>query len=151
MSQTDFKADASREAFCELVMKLYENLGGTMDSQYNPFTDTNNAAVINAYNAGIIGGTSLTTFSPNASITREQLCVMILKALKAADISVNTQGSYQMAYTDLDSITNWATESVRTLNSYGIINGSGDSLNPLGTVSKEMAVIMIYKAYDVFQ
>jgi hypothetical protein len=135
MSQTDFKAEASREAFCELVMKLYENLGGTMDSQYNPFTDTNNAAVINAYNAGIIGGTSLTTFSPNASITREQLCVMILKALKAADISVNTQGSYQMAYTDLDSITNWATES----------------LNPLGTVSKEMAVIMIYKAYDVFQ
>ncbi|MBS7525998.1 S-layer homology domain-containing protein [Fusibacter paucivorans] len=151
MSQTDFKAEASREAFCELVMKLYENLGGTMDSQYNPFTDTNNPAVINAYNAGIIGGTSLTTFSPNASITREQLCVMILKALKAADISVNTQGSYQMAYTDLDSITNWATESVRTLNSYGIINGSGDSLNPLGTVSKEMAVIMIYKAYDVFQ
>jgi|GEM_PF-2148587 len=146
----DYSGITSREAFAELVMKLYNSLGGSMVSTYNPYIDTTNPDVINAYNADIIGGTSVNTFSPNNSITREQLCVMILKTIKASGIDLDTNGQYRQNYSDIGSISSWAEESVRTLNHYGVISGSGDALDPQGVVSKEMAIIMCLKTYNMF-
>ncbi len=151
MMNSNFKENVTREEFCELVVKMYEKLGGTSHANNNPFTDTNNQEVLKAYNAGIISGTSIKTFSPENSLTREQLCVMITRALDASGKSYELNTSFQKQYRDIDTISGWAKNSVEILNGYKIINGNGESLNPKGTVTKEMAVLMMYRAYEMFQ
>jgi len=75
---------------------------------------------------------------------------MILKTIKASGIDLDTNGQYRQNYSDIGSISSWAEESVRTLNHYGVISGSGDALDPQGVVSKEMAIIMCLKTYNMF-
>ncbi len=152
MMKGDYKSFASREEFAELVMRLYDQLGGAnVSSGDNPFVDTTNTEIIRARNAGIINGTSATTFGPSANLTREQLCVMILRALEATDTSYNTNVNFQKTYSDTKDISSWALESVRVLNSYKIINGSGEGLDPKSTVTKEVAILMLYRAYELFK
>ncbi|MBF4694937.1 leucine-rich repeat protein [Fusibacter ferrireducens] len=151
MITTDFSANATREEFSELVITMYENFGGFVNNGNNPFDDTTNTSVIKAYNAGIISGTGNRTFSPQESITREQLCVMIAKSLDASGRYYNANIDFQKNYADKDAISTWAEKSIRVLNGYGIINGSGDALNPKGKVTKEMAMIMVYNAYKQFE
>jgi len=108
MMMGDFKSYATREEFAELVMKLYGQLGGSsVSSDQNTFIDTNNTEIIKAKNAGIINGTSNTTFSPNNNLTREQLCVMILRTLDASNTSYNKETSFQKSYSDSDKISSW--------------------------------------------
>ena len=151
MMNRNFKENATREEFCELVVRMYEKLGGTVSEGQNPFSDTNNEEVLKAYSAGIISGTSASTFSPDSSLTREQLCVMIIRALDASGKPYELNTSFQKQYMDTDQISGWAENSVEILNGYKIINGNGSSLNPKGTVTKEMAVLMMYRAYEMFQ
>ncbi len=151
MMNSNFKESATREEFCELIVKMYEKLGGTANANNNPFIDTNNQEVLKAYNAGIISGTSATTFSPNSSLTREQLCVMLIRAIDASGKRYELSTPFQKEYNDMDEISSWAKGSVKILNGYEIINGNGADLDPKGIVTKEMAVIMLYKAYELFK
>ena len=151
MMNSNFKESATREEFCELIVKMYEKLGGTANANNNPFIDTNNQEVLKAYNAGIISGTSATTFSPNSSLTREQLCVMLIRAIDASGKRYELSTPFQKEYNDMDEISSWAKGSVKILNGYKIINGNGADLDPKGIVTKEMAVIMLYKAYELFK
>jgi hypothetical protein len=152
MTQENYKAFASREEFAEIIMKFYDNMGGSnITSGGNSFSDTSNPDIIRAQNAGIINGTSATTFSPNANLTREQLCVMILRALDATNTSYNNSTGFQKQYMDQNNISSWATESVKIINGYQIMNGSGDNLDPKGTVTKEMAMLVLYRAYNTFK
>lgn len=151
MITTDFSANATREEFSELVIAMYEKFGNYANNENNPFDDTNNMSVVKAYNAGIISGTGNRTFSPQDSITREQLCVMITKTLDASKRHYNANIDFQKNYMDRNAISTWAEKSIRVLNGYGIINGSGDTLDPKGKVTKEMAMIMVYNAYKQFK
>ncbi len=152
MMNNDYKSYATREEFAELVMKLYDQLGGaSVSSSQNPFTDTTNSEIVRAANTGIINGTSATTFGSNEYLTREQLCVMILRTLDATNTNYNKNVTFQKNYSDEDLISDWALTSVRTLNSYKIINGSGAVLDPKSTVTKEVAILMMYRAYNMFK
>lgn len=152
MMNSNFKSYATREEFAELIMKLYDQLGGkSVSGSSSPFSDTNNTEIIRAKNAGIINGTSATSFGPNENLTREQLCVMILRTLDATKTQYNMNVTFQKAYSDQSKISNWALTSVRTLNSYKIINGTGENLDPQTTVTKEVAILMMYRAYEMFK
>ncbi len=151
MTNGDYRTFATREDFAEIIMTFYDQLGGpTIQSTENNFLDTTNPEIIRAKNAGIINGVNDTTFSPNAYLTREQLCVMILRALDATNKTYLTHDQFQKNYTDQDMISSWAKNSVMIINRYEIMNGSGDRLDPQGTVTKEMAMLMLYRAYDQF-
>jgi len=151
MMNSDYKSYATREEFAELVMRLYDKLGGeSVAGGQNPFIDTTNDEIIRAQKSGIINGTSASTFSPNANLTREQLCVMILRTLQLTGISYSDNGSFQKNYSDTQEISPWALNSVKVLNSYEIINGSGESLAPKNNVTKEEAILMMYRAYKKF-
>lgn len=151
MTNENYGDFATRENFAEIIMTFYDKLDGPMiNSSDNKFLDTNNPEIIRAKNAGIINGVNETTFSPNAHLTREQLCVMILRALEATNTSYITHNQFQKQYTDQEMISPWAKNSVRIINRYEIMNGSGDLLDPQGTVTKEMAMLMLYRAYKQF-
>lgn len=92
-----------------------------------------------AYNAGYMKGTSKTTASPNARLTREQaICIlgrnMMLKETPGED----------MAFTDSRSISNWAKGMVKTaVNNYIVTGYPDDTFRPKDNITKgQMAVLV---------
>lgn len=146
----DFSKNITREEFCEIAVILYDRLGGNQNLEdYNPFTDTNNPNVIKAFNAEIITGVGNNVFAPNNNLTREQLCVMIIRAMMSAGIKFgdDKQYTFQKNYADEDEVSSWAYSQVTIMNDFKIMNGSGDKLDPKSSLSREQAVVMLERTY----
>ena len=147
-----FSNEINRIDFCKAVVMFYDKLGGSNElSQENPFDDVEDALVTKAYQAGIIKGKSGTQFKPLDSLTRQEMCVMIVRALKSiGTTSYATKTGYQKAYVDLHAVASWASEEVESMNAYAIMNGSDSNLDPTGHLTSEQAIIMMYRAYAAF-
>lgn len=74
INDTQLDNKITRLRFCQLAagVKMIVSQPAT-----NPFTDTDDVMVLALYNAGIIGGTSATTFSPDEYLTRAQISKII--------------------------------------------------------------------------
>ena len=144
----------TREEFCELAMNLYRNLGGTNeDPTDNPFTDTDNHAVIEAYSLGIINGRSDTLFYPNAPVTRQEIAKIIMLTVNTALGKNLTERDVCIAcnFEDFEEVHGWATEYVKDAVKHEIINGiSRTRLLPLGSASREQALVIMNRAYEGF-
>ena len=64
----------SRLDFCRITAKAK---GITLQPDSNPFTDTDDKAVLALYKAGVIGGMSANTFCPDETLTRGQIAKII--------------------------------------------------------------------------
>ncbi len=154
----DFKAAATRAEFAQLATAFYELMASQNGIELsalpqNNFVDCAEDYVIMANQYGIIKGVSANRFDPTGKLTREQLCTIIFRMLVQAEFS---EASYDFErpflkdYTDLSSISDWAYQAVQYLNNIGVIKGDGTSLNPQATVSREQAVVLMYRAYQFF-
>lgn len=65
--------------------------------------------VMASYRRGIISGDSETTFSPDRSVTREEITVMTARALQHAGLRCPAAGADNLA--DADKISSWAKEA----------------------------------------
>lgn len=150
----DISGNITREEFCELAMNLYKNMGGTAENTViNPFSDTNNPAVIAAYSLGIINGKTDTLFYPKAPITRQEIAKIIMLTVNSTkEQRVTEQQVCELChFEDFEEIHNWATEYVRGAVKHEIINGvSGTRLMPLGSATREQALVIMNRAYEGF-
>lgn len=149
----DYQSPITREEFCDLVVRLYEVLteteAGTVGS--NPFKDTSNPAVLKANHLGIVGGRGEGLFAPKDPVTRQEIAIMIKKALMAANVP---SGEYdrEKVFVDQAAIAPWALDAIRELNYLGIMGGMGDnSINPLGNTTREQGIALIVRAYETFK
>lgn len=71
----------------------------------------------------IVSGTSDKEFSPNKEITREEMAVMMANYIKYKNYDYEVKEIY---FSDVDSISDWALESVKILNDLGIMQGNTD-------------------------
>ncbi|WP_139994052.1 S-layer homology domain-containing protein [Paenibacillus paridis] len=94
-----------------------------------------------AYAAGIVKGYG-DQFLPNETITREEMAVMIARAMKREPLQSN------VSYQDRDQIASWAQGHVADLSSLKIMEGYADQFNPKGTATREMAVVVAMRAYQ---
>ena len=87
----NMKGGITREEFCELSINLYKRLTNEeLPVPENlPFTDTNNVAVAQAYNYGIVNGTSDTTFTPDRLVTRQEMAKILVSTLTASEVALN--------------------------------------------------------------
>jgi hypothetical protein len=100
-------------------------------------------AVSIAYEAGIVTGTSATTFDPNGLITREQMVTMTMKAYWS--INVNTATDSSVMFTDATQISAWASPSVKEAAALELIRGRADGLFvPKGISTRAEAAQVIY-------
>lgn len=146
--------DITREEFCGVAVKLYETLTGStaVPVAVNPFTDTSNSDCLKAYKLDIIRGATPTTFAPNNQITRQEMCVMIFRALKAAIPNLNTSVSGVGQFADESQIASWAINEVRFANKHGIMNGTGGNhIDPLDNTERQVAVIIVKRTYESFR
>lgn len=106
------------------VQTLY-NLSGTPQVQNdNPFADVQQGdwyyqAVTWAAENDITAGTSETTFSPDDSITREQLAMMLYKFKHGQPTAYSLD-----AFADAADVSDWAVNAVSWAVQNGIISGS---------------------------
>ena len=97
-------------------------------------------AVLWAAENGITGGTSDTTFSPNAPCTRAQIVTFLWRA--AGSPVVN----YAMNFTDVPADAHYA-EAVRWAVSLGITTGTGNGMfSPDATCTRAQAMAFIYRS-----
>ena len=91
---------------------------------------------------GIVSGTSAVTFSPDASITRQDMAVMLYSYTQR--FQVHLQQQPVTPFTDADSIAAYAQIAVQTLQRAGVISGMPDgSFQPFGTATREQACVVL--------
>ena len=92
---------------------------------------------------GIVSGTSAVTFSPDASITRQDMAVMLYSYTQRFQVHLQQQQPVK-PFTDAGSIAAYAQIAVQTLQRAGVISGMPDgSFQPLGTATREQACVVL--------
>lgn len=149
--QAKYRNNITREEFCDIAVRLYDALNGkeVILSTENPFTDTKNTQVIKAYQLGIVQGKGNRKFDPYNTITREEISVMLYHTLQVVKPEFNYPKSYDYIFSDFDTISSWARESVSYLYNFGVISGVGDNkFNPKGTTTREQAIVLADRMYQ---
>ncbi|MNC16239.1 Endo-1,4-beta-xylanase A precursor [compost metagenome] len=81
---------------------------------------------------GIVSGVSSSQFAPDASVTREQMTLMLHNFMKVKGYVLKDKAEAGV-FTDSGSISTWAAESVGILQRAGIIDGKqGNAFDPRG-------------------
>lgn len=98
----------------------------------------------------IVRGTSETTFSPNAKVTREQMATMMYRYAKAQGLDV-TGGSEDVldGFADSGRISGWAKEAMIWAVSQKLLEGTGAGLEPqaYGTRAQSAQIILNFSLY----
>lgn len=140
--EANLTKNITRKEFAHTVVKMYEKITGqkAVPIAKNPFTDTKDKEVLKAYNIGITNGTSDTTFSPDALITREQMATMMTRALTKAGKDTSRPASAKL-FADNSEFSEYAKDSIYYMSSIEIIKGVGENkFNAKGNASREQAL-----------
>ena len=142
-----FKDSISRAEFVALLVRALDIK--PIPTEYDiAFSDVDSSSwyydyVIAASSNGIVGGAD-GMFRPNDTITREEMCKMLVIA------SGNTAEEAELTFTDKDRIGDWATTYVAKAVSMGLMNGMDDgSFNPKGNALREQAFAVIYRILEL--
>jgi len=148
----NYQQNITREEFAELAVKLYESLSKQQATTgSNPFVDTSNPEILKANNLGIVGGISKNKFAPQQFITRQEICVMLLRTIKAAVPQSNYSSPDDLTFSDEIHISPWAIDAVKYLNFKGVMGGIGDNrINPKGNATREQAIVLVQRTFKEF-
>jgi len=155
VSDTEFapQNNIKREEFVALLVRM----AGLYDTAENAgFTDVDADAwykdVLNvAYSSGIIGGKPDGSFGAGENITRQDIAVMINNMVKKGIIDITDNGT-QMAFSDKDSISDYAGAAVESAAKAGIITGYTDStFRPLNNATRAEAATIILRIYNLMR
>lgn len=149
----NYSQNITREEFCELVIKLYEKLIGTGITPVspNPFRDTMNESILKAFGAGIVKGTGADTFSPYNPITRQDICVMLYRAIAGAVPNIDTSITGVPSFTDESLIGSWAINEVKFAYKNNIMKGIGNNkIGPKDNTNREQALMLVKRVYEAF-
>lgn len=146
----DFSKPVTREKFSEIVMEYYEALIGTTveTSVLNPFSDTVNEKVLQAYSLGIVYGKAENKFKPNDLITREEIAVMLKRALDKGRPEFNYNYQYKR-FEDENEFSDWSLTAIKYLRSLEVIQGNSKNyFLPKANTTIQEASIMTYRLLE---
>ena len=129
-----------------LVTVLYRAAGKpSVSGISNPFTDTKKDyytdAMLWAYKNGIVTGTSATTFSPDANVTREQIAAILYRYMGNPSATGSLTG-----YTDRARISSFATTAMQWAIGKGYITGTtATTLDPRGNATRAQVAVMLHR------
>lgn len=135
-----------REEFVKMVVLTF---GLKLTGQEMPFSDVQKDAwfydyVRIAYDAEIVTGIGDELFGTGLSITRQDICVMIYRALEKCAVSL-PKNKEAVVFNDSENIAGYAKEAVSCLQQAGIINGTdtGD-FNPANPATRAETAKILY-------
>jgi len=96
-----------------------------------------------AYQNSIVLGTSKTTFTPNAGISREQMVVFLFRYAQFCNLETTCEGTLE-AFDDASKVSAYAKDAMVWAVQCGIILGDQGRLNPTGTSKRvEAAAVAV--------
>ena len=144
MSDIEFSPESSVTG-AQLIMMLYRADDNTVSEQTsgNWYDET----VDWAKEKSIISDNNGWTFDANADLTREQMMVLLYNYLqyKGNDLSALDDLS---SYTDRSEISAYAENAVKALVGKGIIEGDGETLRPLSSLTRAETAVILINAVD---
>jgi hypothetical protein len=159
----DLTEPASRREVCEAAVMLYEKAHGSAAPlpAANPFTDTGSEAIQKAFALGITNGTSATTFSPDATISREQVATLYGRTIQKLYPAMDYATTGSPVFNDISLVNTWALNHVLFMAKAGIIKGSDGNFMPrpitpaqisgnYGTTSREQALAISLRIHNRF-
>ncbi len=141
----------------QIVKILYNRSGNQADYSYYylPFTDVAPGAwyynaVAWAYCNDVTSGTSATTFTPNAAITRQQLVTFLYRYTVKYAPEFTGNAAPISAFPDAGSVANWAYAAMSWAVGNGLIKGNGhdnglDYLDPNGSATRAQTATIIMR------
>ena len=147
-SDTTFSPNASMTR-AMLVTVLYRLEGqpavngrsGFSDVQYNGYYED---AVTWAADNGIVNGTSTTTFSPNANVTREQMAAILYRYAQYK--KYNTAASSSLTgFNDYATVSSYAVTSLQWSVAEKLVNGSAGKLMPTGNATRAQVAAILHR------
>lgn len=147
-SDTTFSPNASMTR-AMLVTVLYRledqpavnGRSGFSDVQYNGYYED---AVTWAADNGIVNGTSASTFSPNANVTREQMAAILYRYAQYKKYNTAASASLN-GFTDLASVSGYAAASLEWAVAEKLINGSAGKLMPTGNATRAQVAAILHR------
>lgn len=139
------ESEITREEFVKLLVLMFKIK--ETDERENTFADCIEGEwyypyIRTAYSTGIVNGISDTEFGVGMNITRQDAAVMIKNCMEKYEVQ-----SYGAAeFSDIDEVSDYAKDAVRSMREYGIITGYGDnSFRPANYITRAEAAKLIYE------
>lgn len=136
-----------------VVTVLGRVAGVKAEGRTTEFTDVVKGAYYEEYVAwavenGIAKGVSETEFAPNRNITREELAVMIANYIKYTGKDYGK--IEEIDYNDVDEISSWAVDAVKTLKSYNVMKGNEENnFSPKAVATRAEVAVVFYNFYMI--
>jgi|GEM_PF-738369 len=133
----------TRAEFASLLVKA---LGlEVKEGTKNPFKDVKGdawyaGAVTAAAGNGLVKGYEDGTFRPEKTITREEVAVMLVRAMNLPE------GEEKLSFKDNDKVSAWARKSVGAAAAHGLVKGFEDgTFRPEEAASRAECAVMVYR------
>ena len=137
-----------------LITVLYRICGAPEVEGTVPFDDLQadqtwyHDAVTWAYNNDIVTGTSNTKFSPEMSLSREQLATILYRFAEKLGIDVSSEADLS-DFHDSDRVSDWSRDALSWVCGVGLVKGAdkGDGvyLDPVGTASRAQVATVLMR------
>ncbi|MBQ6845721.1 MAG: S-layer homology domain-containing protein, partial [Oscillospiraceae bacterium] len=112
------------------------------------FNDTDNQEILKAYNLGIVKGVSSNQFAPYNNITRQEICVMLVRCIDVAIDGADINNFNNNNFVDKNKISDWAIDCVNYAFDNGIMKGVGNNcIDPLGNTTCEQSILLAYRIF----
>ncbi|TDG00528.1 S-layer homology domain-containing protein [Paenibacillus piri] len=97
-----------------------------------------------AAEVGIITGYDDQTFGPNQPISRQEMAVMIYRAMKFAGFDDSSKTAQAVAFADENLIPSWAKEAVAIMAGNGIVDGvASGKYDPAATATRAQSAVIL--------
>ncbi|GEM_PF-2429626 len=139
----------TRAMFVTVLGRMYEQDGGNISNYSSSrFNDVEGGSwycnyVEWAAENGIVNGYGDSLFGTNDSITREQMCAIIVRYCDFANVDLDKVED-EVTFADALDIAAWAQADVTACQQAGLIEGNDNSFKPKGTATRaEVATILM--------
>ncbi|WP_217957946.1 S-layer homology domain-containing protein [Acutalibacter muris] len=98
---------------------------------------------------GIVTGTGSGRFSPNQSVTREQMAVILYNYAEFAGCDMTTRAGLLDQFPDGGRVSGYAKYAMEWAVTHNILSGSGGRLDPKGTATRAQVAQIFYNSREL--
>lgn len=139
-----------REEFVKMIVNAFE-LSGTAEVDFedaNP-TDWYMEFMKTAYANGVVKGITETEFGVGTNITKEDIAVMIYRAVNAAGLELDIIVENPAEISDMDDVSDYAKEAVEFMINKGAVKGTDGKFNPKAYATRAETAQMLYNIVKI--
>ena len=128
----------TREEFAKIISVVFEPIA----DKYPNFVDVDASSwyapyINSVYSADLVKGISENKFGVGLNITREDMAVIIFRALKAED------KEYDVNFADKDEVSDYALNAVGYLNANGLLNGDNGKVYAKNNATRAECCVLV--------